>query len=295
MVKAGTIAMPPLIWLRSFEAAARLSSFTAAAGELGLTQAAVSQHIGLLESRLKTDLFTRMARGVQLTPQGAAYLPHIQSAFGTIGWSTAELFTPRASHRVTLRSPISFAALMLAPALPALSAALPHIQLDITTIHKPSDHEEPGAELDIRFGNGSFSGRRGERLTRERLVPISAPRLAGHEDWTTLPLLTVAGAREMWGEWFAAAGMAGSRAQGHRFDSFIAALEAARHGAGVILGSRPLADAAISEGALVTLSPLELQSDAGHFLTRPSGRQLSMAQENVWNWLITSMQPDGSQ
>ncbi|TJW71803.1 MAG: LysR family transcriptional regulator, partial [Mesorhizobium sp.] len=80
--------MPPLDWLRSFEAAARLSNFTAAATELGLTQAAVSQHIRFLEERLKTRLFARLARGVALSPEGAAYLPHIQSAFAIIGNST---------------------------------------------------------------------------------------------------------------------------------------------------------------------------------------------------------------
>ncbi|TIX68957.1 MAG: LysR family transcriptional regulator, partial [Mesorhizobium sp.] len=89
-------ALPPLDWLRSFEAAARLSNFTAAAAELGLTQAAVSQHIRALEQRLKTRLFVRLARGVALSPEGAAYLPHIQSAFATIANSTTELFEPRA-------------------------------------------------------------------------------------------------------------------------------------------------------------------------------------------------------
>ncbi|RVA26955.1 LysR family transcriptional regulator, partial [Mesorhizobium sp. M7A.F.Ca.CA.004.11.2.1] len=201
--------VPPLDWLRSFEAAARLSNFTAAAAELGLTQAAVSQHIRFLEERLKTRLFSRLARGVALSPEGAAYLPHIQSAFATIGNSTAELFEPRAVQTVTIRAPISFALLMLVPALPDLAKALPRIQLDLVTIHRPADYDLPGSVLDIRFGNGSFPGREADRLTAERLVPVAAPALAGDDDWPSLPLLLVAGAREMWAEWFAAAGLAG--------------------------------------------------------------------------------------
>ena len=283
-------ALPPLDWLRSFEAAARLSNFTAAAGELGLTQAAVSQHIRFLEERLKTRLFSRLARGVALSPEGAAYLPHIQSAFATIGNSTTELFEPRAVQTVTIRVPISFALLVLVPALPDLAKTLPQIQLDVVTIHRPADYDQPGSVLDIRFGNGSFPGREADRLTVERLVPVAAPALADDADWTSLPLLLVAGAREMWAEWFAGAGLAGHARRSHRFDSFVAAMEAARAGAGILLGSRPLIDAALAGKALVPLSDFELSSSFGHFLTQPSAAPLSRAEQDFRQWLLSRHQ-----
>lgn len=279
--------MPPLGWLRSFEAAARLSNFTAAAAELGLTQAAVSQHIRFLEERLKTRLFARLARGVALSPEGAAYLPHIQSAFATIGNSTSELFEPRALQTVSIRIPISFALLVLVPALPDLAKALPQVRLDLVTIHRPTDYDQPGSALDIRFGNGSFPGREADRLTVERLVPVAAPPLAREADWTSLPLLLVAGAREMWAEWFAAAGLSGQPRRSHRFDSFVAAMEAAKAGAGALLGSRPLVDAALKEKALVRLSDFELSSPSGHFLTRPSSSRLSGAEQDFRHWLLS--------
>lgn len=278
--------MPPLDWLRSFEAAARLSNFTAAAAELGLTQAAVSQHIRFLEERLKTRLFARLARGVALSPEGAAYLPHIQSAFATIGNSTNELFEPRAVQTVSIRVPISFALLVLVPALPDLAKALPRVRLDLVTIHRPTDYDQPGSALDIRFGNGSFPGREADRLTVERLVPVAAPSLVPDGDWTSLPLLLVAGAREMWAEWFAAAGLAGHSRRSHRFDSFVAALEAAKTGAGALLGSRPLVDAALRDKAVVGLSDFELSSPSGHFLTRPSWSRLSGAEQDFRRWLL---------
>ncbi|OHV72439.1 LysR family transcriptional regulator [Mesorhizobium sp. LCM 4576] len=279
--------IPPLDWLRSFEAAARLSNFTAAAAELGLTQAAVSQHIRLLEERLKTRLFARLARGVALSPEGAAYLPHIQSAFATIGNSTSELFEPRALQTVSIRAPISFALLVLVPALPDLAKALPQVRLDLVTIHRPTDYDQPGSALDIRFGNGSFPGREADRLTVERLVPVAAPPLAREADWTSLPLLLVAGAREMWAEWFAAAGLAGHSRRSHRFDSFVAAMEAAKAGAGALLGSRPLIDTALKDKGLVRLSDFELSSPSGHFLTRPSLSRLSGAEQDFRRWLLS--------
>ena len=278
--------MPPLDWLRSFEAAARLSGFTAAASELGVTQAAISQHIRSLEERLKTRLFTRLARGVELTEDGAAYLPHIQSAFARIGDSTLELFEPRTLQSVTMRSPISFAALMIASALPRLAESLPLIQLRIETIHKPADYGEGRDALDIRFGTGSFAGRQAERLTRETLVPMAAPHLAEDPDWTSLPLLSVVGAREMWGEWFAAAGLEPRPSAAHRFDTFVTALEAAKAGGGILLGSRPLADVALREKSLVALSDRVLASGAGHYLTAPAGASLTRAEAEVRRWFV---------
>jgi LysR family transcriptional regulator of beta-lactamase len=287
-VEGGPGAMPPLDWLRSFEAAARLSNFTNAAAELGLTQAAISQHVRLLESRLGRRLFNRLARGVELTPDGAAYLPHIQSAFTTIADSTAELFEPAAIHGVELRVPVSFATLMLAPLLPRLSRELPLTELRIETIHRPGDYGESGDALDIRFGNGAFAGRRADRLTNEALVPMAAPALSGDADWTRLPLLSVVGGRGMWREWFTAAGIAPPARTAHKFDTFVTAMQAAKAGAGVVLGSRPLADAALREGSLVTVSDFHLRSGAGHYLTAPADKRLEKAEEELRRWLIAA-------
>lgn len=60
--------LPPLATLRAFEAAARRTSFSLAAVELGMTATAVSQHVRNLEAWLGVPLFERHARGVRLTP-----------------------------------------------------------------------------------------------------------------------------------------------------------------------------------------------------------------------------------
>ena len=117
---------------------------------------------------------------------------------------------------------------------------------------------------------------------------MAAPHLAKMPDWTELPKLTVVGAREMWGEWFAVARMKPTIGPTHKFDSFVTALEAAKHGAGMVLGSLPLADAALRDGSLVTLSGFTLSSGAGHYLTAPSGAHLSPAEEAVRRWLATA-------
>lgn len=275
---------PPLIWLKAFEAAARHTSFTLAAAELGLTQAAVSQQIKALEGRLGVALFHRRQRGVALTPEGSAYLPHIQQAFAGLARSTQELFGRRSRTTLTILSPISFAALWLAPRLATLERETEGLAIDITTMHTPDHYGASTAVFDIRFGLGDWPGRTAYRLTTERLTPVAAPAVlkAGRKPapdiWQRLPLLAVHGAREMWPDWFALSGEPPRGVARYRFDSFIAAMSAAEAGAGILLGSRPLIDGALRRKSLVTLSSFELPSTAGHFLTHAAGRKLSPAE-----------------
>jgi LysR family transcriptional regulator, regulator of gene expression of beta-lactamase len=284
--------LPPLIWLRAFEASARRSSFTHAAEELGLTQAAISQQIRALETRLGTMLFHRRQRGVILTPEGSAYLPHIQSAFAGLSRSTQELFGRRRTQTIAILSPISFATLWLAPRLADLEREAPGLSIDITTMHTPDAYEATDALFDIRFGLGDWPNRTAYRLTTERLTPVAAPshfrtRSKRRIDiWERLPLLAVRGAREMWPDWFALAGLLPQSTARYRFDSFVAALSAAEAGAGILLGSRPLIDMALRKKTLSALSDLELQSSAGHFLTHVAGRSLTPAQASFLAWIM---------
>ena len=280
--------LPYLPWIRAFEAAARRLNFTAAGIEIGLTQAAVSQQIKLLESALGKQLFERQRRGVRLTAAGAALVPHVQSTFRSLARSVDELFGVHGADRVELRSPISFAALWLAPRLLRLARALPHLVLDVHTIHLPADYDGAGStDLDIRFGTGQFAGRTAYRLTEERLLPVASRRLLRQSkqgEWRDLPLIGVVGAREMWLDWFEAAGFPPPRRAAYRFDTFIAALEAAKSGTGVLLGSRPLVDRALQSKELIALSDIQLSSNGGHYITHEAGAVLDSSRMALLNW-----------
>jgi len=106
--------MPPLNWLRAFEAAARHMSFTQAANEIGVTQAAVSQNVKLLEARLGHALFTRRPQRLELTAFGKAYFPTIQDAFQHIDLGTRTVFGGSRQRRVTIRATPGFAEFWLA-------------------------------------------------------------------------------------------------------------------------------------------------------------------------------------
>jgi DNA-binding transcriptional LysR family regulator len=290
MAKPARDYLPHLPWLRSFEAAARHLNFTLAGQELGLTQAAMSQHVSALEGALGIKLFQRRQRGVELTAAGAAYLPHVQMALSGLARSTADLFGDRHGAEIAITAPISFTTLWLAPRLAGFRKANPTINLTVTTAHVPADYPDDTGDFEIRFGTGTWPARQAWRLTTERLTPVCAPGLIPRRprkpvDWRDLPLITVKGPREMWREWFALAKLEPMRPT-LSFDSFVAAEAAAIAGAGVLLGSRPLSDPALRSRELLRLSTVELESPNGHFLAARSARKLDPPHQRVLEWFL---------
>ncbi|MEQ8654984.1 MAG: LysR substrate-binding domain-containing protein [Kiloniellales bacterium] len=267
MPKASS-SLPPLEWLRVFAAAAEAGNFTAAAAELNLTQAAVSQRIRNLEARLGRSLFTRLPRGVELTADGEAYAPHVRQALAALERSTADLFSaPRA--RLSISGSASVIALWITPRLPELLARFPNLQVSFATVQRSSDYAAAQADLEIRFGSGAFPGQRARKLFDEVLVPVAAPALlsGASQDWRRLPQIALNGPRDGWREWAAAAAVPPPPQPRLRFDSFTQALTAAIAGQGVLLASLPLSLAAIENGSLRRLPERELRMEQGYWLT----------------------------
>lgn len=281
--------LPPLEWLRAFEAAARRENFTTAANELHLTQAAVSQQIRKLESHLGVVLFRRLPRGVQLTAEGLAYLPHVQSSFGALARSTQDLFGSADGSVVSIAAPISFATLWLVPKLALFRAAFPMTRVSLSSVYRPADYETIGADLEVRFGTGVWDGKATRHLETEALVPVCRPELlsqAPEGDWSQLPILGMSGPREGWSDWAALAGAIYPGPPGLVFDSFILALEATKDGAGVLLASLPLIRPLLDAGHLVQLSPVVLTMSAGHWLVRDAAATATSPNvEGLWNYL----------
>ncbi|MDI4638495.1 MULTISPECIES: LysR family transcriptional regulator [Halomonadaceae] len=272
-----TALLPSLEWVRVFEAAARLGSFTAAARELGLTQAAVSQRIRHLEERLGVSLFERQARGVTLSLQGEAWLPHVQQALERLTHSADSLFAaPRT--RLSLMASVSLIELWIVPRLAELQAVLPRRQLLLSTMHRWPDYAQAEADLDIRFGEGDWPERDSQRLFGEVLAPMATPALlATVPDWRQLPRIAVAGPRLGWREWDQQCEEAPGPMPVVRLDSLVQALRAAEAGAGVLLGSLPLCASALASGRLHRASQETLPMAEGYWLTRcldrPAGRE----------------------
>ncbi|MGE4251265.1 MAG: LysR family transcriptional regulator [Parvibaculaceae bacterium] len=146
----------PLHWLRTYETAARHRNFSAAAAELGLTPAAVSHQIRALEGELGFKLFERLARRVELTEIGQAYLPSVSKALDDLLVSTVSLFGGEREAQITVRAPITLTGSWLAPRLHRFYAAFPDIRIRILA----GGWIEPGVatDVDIQFGTGNWPG-----------------------------------------------------------------------------------------------------------------------------------------
>ena len=256
----------PLEWVRVFEAAGRTGSFTAAASEIGLTQAAVSQRIKNLELLLGVSLFSRRARGVILTVDGEAWLPYVNQALQTLNRSTEELFG-KTPDRITISASASVAQMWIVPRLGSLQTK-PKYQISMTTVTIEPDFAKANATMEIRYIREAPPEGRAVRLYKEALAPMVAPALLQDgTPWRELPRIAVSGPRPGWQEWAAHAGGSSTSVPVYRFDNYVSAHSAAKAGLGVVLGSLPLAARDLSGKTLVRLSDMSLRPDAGYWMT----------------------------
>ncbi len=274
--------LPPLEWIRVFEAAGRTGSFTAAAQETGLTQAAVSQRIRNLEGVIGTHLFNRNPRGVTLTVDGEAWLPYVANALETLRRSAEELFE-KPLKKITISASTSVIQLWIAPRLRAFTSKT-NYQVALHTMNTEPDFEKVTAEVEIKYGLGSWEGRRSAKLFDEVLAPLACPNLAkpGETSWQNLPRIAISGPRPGWQEWARQVAGVSSPIPALRFDSLALAMSAAKSGAGVMLGSLPLCQESIADGSLVRLSSKTIEQTAGYWITSKH----SMLPQKQWNHLV---------
>ncbi len=288
-----TLPQLPLDQLAVFEAAARHESFARAAAELGVTASAVSQRVRLLEQRLGRPLFRRLPRALLLTPEGRALLGVVGDALRRLQQGTGALFPPPGRARVALKATLGYAQLVLLPALGALLAAEPDLDLSLSTAIWAGPGLEPGLDLEIRAGEGAWPGLLAERLTREQVFPVAAPALARRlrqpAALARQRLLQVPGFREAWPAWFAAAGLPWPSPPPRllSFDTAAMSLAAAEAGLGVALARSALAAGGLQARRLVRLFQVTLPAAESFWLLQAADRPLSPAAERVRGWLLS--------
>ena len=166
-----------LNWLRTFEAVARLSGFTAASQELGLTQTAVSLQIKALETKLGHDLFIRRAKSIKLTEIGKAYLPSVRNTLETLTISTNGLFGPDLKSTIVVRASMALI-IWLAPKLGEFKMLHPEIGLKFVTTIWQESIDTQNVDVDIILAPNSNTIANLEKLSEEFIVPICSSEIA---------------------------------------------------------------------------------------------------------------------
>lgn len=289
--------LPPLNTLRSFEAAARLASFSKAAEELFVTHGAVSRAIRQLEDFLGLKLFHRRARQVLLTPAGAVYAARVRDALDRLAGATQALTRDDAKGTLSVSSLPSFAAKWLVPRLFRFRHEYPDIDVRLETTERLTDFDADGIDIVIRFGRGNYPGLTTDLLLREELFPACSPQLLEgpralrepsdlrhhtliHDDF---PI--------DWAGWLRMAGVEGvDTHRGPVYLSSVLAMQAAVQGEGVVLARSALAADDLATGRLVKPFELSLPSDAAYYVVCPP-RALERRRVKAFrDWLLAEVQ-----
>jgi len=278
----------PLNALRAFEASARHLSFTRAAQELNVTQAAVSQQVRALEERLGTPLFRRLPRGLNVTDEGRALLPVLSDAFGRIE-AVLKQFEGGHFHEVLTVGVVgTFAVGWLMPRLKAFRETHPFVELRLLTHNNLVDPASEGLDFAIRFGAGIWPATHNALLLDAPLAVLCAPdiarRLGKPFDLANEVLLRSYRADD-WTNWFDAAGLDAWTMNGPVFDSSRLMVEAAVQGAGVALAPPRMFVRELQAGLLVRPFDIEVKTGS-YWLTWLKSRRLSPGMQLFRDWIV---------
>jgi LysR family glycine cleavage system transcriptional activator len=292
------LATIPLSAIRVFEAAARLKSFTRAAEELNITQAAVSWQVKALEQRLGQSLFTRLPREVALTAAGERLARAASQAVTLLRTAVADI-TETGEGVLAITTLQSLANQWLAPRLGAFQLAHPKIAVRLETTGRIVDLNREDADVALRAGPGDWPGMTSHWLFASEGTVLCTPEvmrkyaITEPEDLLRAPKV---GSEREWNAWFAAAGVEVPVGQdtGPRVVADLQSIEIgmALAGQGAALASPVFFAPEIAAGRLVRPFRTTITFSAGYWLTYPTDRRRSPKIVAFRDWVLKTVAED---
>jgi DNA-binding transcriptional LysR family regulator len=289
--------VPSINALVVFEAAGRLGSFTAAARELSMTQAAVSYAIGRLEAQFERALFIREHRRVRLTDAGERFFTDVSLGLSHIQRSAQRLRAETATTHVTLSASTAFAAFWMVPRLQKFREDLPGIDLRIQTAERDLDLVAANIPLGIRGGSPEeFPQYETRPLASEEIFPVCGTSYLArfgrpetvedllshrliHLDEPFRPAAT-------WSEWFASAGVDGRLTpRGLQINDYALVIQSVIAGQGIALGWRHLVEGLVESGVLVRLTGHCMRTGNDFHVVWPKDETIGEEARVVRDWL----------
>jgi len=290
----------PLTALRSFEVAGRLLSFSKAAQELFVSQAAISRQIRELEQFTGYPLFERHHRRVSLTENGSRLLEQLTTSFDDIDRRLAELRQSRPLETVTVSVEPSFATAWLVPRLNAFSQLHPDIDVSLDVDPRLIEFRSHEAQLAIRHSATAAEWPRTQarHLVDVSLSPVLSPELLASgpplrepSDLRHRTLLHEEN-RNGWSRWFKVAGIFDVPPQrGPIFTDGALAAQAALLGHGVALGDIALISRDLGAKRLIRPFPVAVGYGA-YWLVAPDFRKLSEGAKAFADWIQAELKAE---
>lgn len=284
----------PVNWLRVFELAARHLSLSAAAAEMNVTPAAVSQQVRLLELRLGEKLFVRHARGLRLTHAGESLVPACRESFERLDAALTDLFGKRRNEQLVIRVAVGFARQWLLDRLAGFAGRHPDVPIRLVASVWDGSPADVSVDLDLRLASGATPGLECHQLTHDEIFPVCAPSVATRKPRLRRPadvqhrtLLTTIGFAQGWKQWFAAADVDHERAApGLEFDSMRLALDMAALGHGVALARSSYVDELLRSRRLRSLFDVRVAAIDNVYLTHARGLDAKSPAAQLRDWLL---------
>jgi len=289
--------LPPLVWLRAFDAAGRLQSFKAAARELHVTPSAVSHHVRSLENFLGRPLFQRSGNRVRLTTEGETYLHRVSAGFAELARAADVLSPYDRSRKLIIGAFPYLVSEVLLPQLAELRERLPGISLSIVSGTQLGllTHIDPDQRVDalIRYGNGHFPSCTARKLTDVSLIPIAAPGFVRQMSTTPEfaiangPRVAVEGPFDGWSAWAETAGITlDDMAEVLTVDSYLAAMRAVEQGLGAGLGIRPFIDGWLTDRRIEILLHADCALGEASYLVTAQHANARPELDVLHEWLL---------
>jgi LysR family glycine cleavage system transcriptional activator len=288
--------LPALTAMKIFEVVGQTRSFTRAAERLNLTQSAVSRQVRNLEEQLGEALFIRKHHDLELTESGAELYATLQDALHNVELTVRSITEKSSGARLRLNAPPTFVRRWLMPRLPSLRAALPGIDISISTDLHDNLGERSLLDCAIRFGDGEWPLMQVSHLLTERHVAVCAPSLLDEpraisggdlSRFTFLHVLASSNQRYLtWRHWLDAAGLTQVDTRGGlEFDLLDLAIEAAVNGLGVTVADRNMIAPLLEQGALTTIMDVEIPGHQSYWLVTRRERGQSERLLAFKSWL----------
>ena len=295
--------LPPPGSLIVFEAVASRLSFTQAAGDLGISQAAVSRQVRQLEDFLGQQVFSRERRQIRLTDAGEQLYGAVAMGLGHIAGTVEALAAPSRGRQLSVATAIAFSTFWLMPRLSGFHAAHPTLQLRLMTSDNRTDWLAPEVQAAVIYGQGAALG--GTRLFGEEIIAVGHPELlAGSQappesaaDLMAWPLLHLDTAHPSWlgwRGWLERCGAAPPRSlPGPHFNNYAIAIQAVRDRRGIALGWRRLLAPNLARGELVQLTAHSVVPAEAYYLVVPERWADNRGVASFRDWIVAESRATG--
>lgn len=291
--------IPPLNSLRAFESAARQLSFTKAADELFVTQAAVSHQIKSLENFLSIKLFHRKNRSLLLTEEGQSYFHDLRNVFVDIQDATQRLVAMGAKGAITIATPPSFASQWLVPRLPKFSAMHSDIDVRIKAVDADDGFLDDSVDIAVFYGKGNWPNLACTKLLSEYLTPMCSPLLvqkgkplSSLKDLSQHTLLHD-NTRAAWKNWLKNFSVKHVNVnQGPIFSHTMLVLQSACLGQGIALSDTVLAKPEIDSGRLICPFDERVESKLSYYIVCKESQSEQSKIKVFSEWMLGQVNGD---